>query len=320
MKKFNWACIGCGDIANDMAKVMRERGNSFLGVYSRTKKRAQEFAEKHDIEKVYSCADELFSDESIDIVYIATPHNYHIEYILKAAESKKHILCEKAITLNSAELSRAVERCQENNVVLAEAQTIYHMPVYDEVAKYINSGSLGKLKMLCVNFGTKKEYDITNRFFSPDLAGGTMLDIGVYALSFVRRFLSENATEVKSTVKLAPTGVDEQAVMLLSNSKDEMASVTLSFSVKLPRTAIASFENGYIEFDNFNRSTIAKITYSDGKKPVDVISNANISALLYEVEDMEEAVSGGENKMKLDLTLDVMDIMTGLLEEWGVNF
>ena len=320
MKKLNWACIGCGDIANDMARVMLERGNSFAGVYSRTEEKTKAFAKKYGIGKVYSSAEELFSDKSIDIVYIATPHNCHIEYILSAARSKKHILCEKAITVNSAELEAAVRECEENGVLLAEAQTIYHMPVYDMVFEYINNGSLGALKLIDVNFGTRKEYDITNRFFSPGLAGGAMLDIGVYALSFVRRFLSENATEIKSAATLAPTGVDEQSVMLLTNAKNEMANVKLSFSAKLPRIAIASFEKGYVEFDNFNRSTRARLILFDVKEPIDLKSDSGISPLLYEVEDMEKAVNGGENKMKLDLTVDVMDIMTKMLEEWGVRF
>ena len=109
MKSYNWACIGCGDIASDMAKVMQERGKSFFGVFSRTYERAAAFAEKYSVNKVYQSADELFADDSIDIVYIATPHNHHIEYIIKAAESKKHILCEKAITLSSSELAIAKE-------------------------------------------------------------------------------------------------------------------------------------------------------------------------------------------------------------------
>ena len=320
MKSYNWACIGCGDIASDMAKVMQERGKSFFGVFSRTYERAAAFAEKYSVNKVYQSADELFADDSIDIVYIATPHNHHIEYIIKAAESKKHILCEKAITLSSSELAIAKELCEKNGVILAEAQTIYHMPVYNTVSKYIEDGTLGKLKLITVDFGTKKDYDMTNRFFNPDLAGGAMLDIGVYALSFVRRFLSENATELKSSAQLAPTGVDEQAIMLLSTSKNEMASVTLSLTAKLPRMAVASFENGVVEFDNFNRSTKAKITLFNARQPIDIKSDESVSPLLYEVCDMEEAVSGGENRMKLAFTEDVMEIMTKLRNEWGVVY
>jgi len=147
-----------------------------------------------------------------------------------------------------------------------------------------------------------------------------MLDIGVYALSFVRYFLSENASDVKSVVKLAPTGVDEQVIMLLNNSKNEMASVTISLKAKLPRIAVASFENGYISFDNYNRSSRAVVTFLNGNPPALLTSDENISPLTYEIEDMESAVSSNENKMHLDYTVDVMDIMTKARYEWGVKY
>ena len=320
MKELNWAVIGCGHIANEMAQAMAELNKKFYGIFSRTKENAEAFAEKYGIEKVYGSADELFADDNVDIVYIATPHNRHIEYILKAAESKKHVLCEKAITLNSDELDKAIGACEKNGVVLAEAMTIFHLPVYKEVDKYIASGALGRLKMLEVNLGSNKVYDMTNRFFNPELAGGAMLDIGVYALSFVRYFMSENATDVKSTYKLAPSGVDEQAIMLLTNGKSEMASVTLSLTAKLPRTAVASFENGYVSFDNYNRSKKAVITFLDDSEPVIITGDEGVSVLTYEIEDMEKAVSGKENRMFLPYTADVMKIMTNARYEWGVKY
>lgn len=320
MKEYKWACIGCGHIANEMAQAMAEKGRHFYGVFSRNADKAKAFTERYGIEKLYRSADELFSDDSIDIVYIATPHNRHIEYILKAAESGKHILCEKAITLNSDELARAVCECEKNSVILAEAMTVYHMPVFKKACEYIKSGSLGKLKMIEVNLGSHKDYDMTNRFFNPDLAGGAMLDIGVYALSFVRFFFSRTADSIKSTVKLAPTGVDEQAVILLENPNGEMAGVTLSLTAKLPRTAVVSFENGYIEFENYNRSARAVITLLDSEKQIVLESDKCISPLTYEIEDMESAVSGEENLMRLDFTKDVMEIMTKLRKEWGVVY
>lgn len=319
MKEYKWAIIGCGHIANEMAQAFREKNRNFYGIYSRTPEKARAFAEKYEIKKIYNSADELFGDSEIDIVYIAVPHNRHIEYILKAAKSKKHILCEKAITLNSDELEKGIEACSENGVVLAEAMTIYHMPVFGEVSKYIKSGELGKLKLIEVNLGSNKDYDMTNRFFNPELAGGAMLDIGVYALSFARYFFSENADEIKSTVKLAPTGVDEQAVMLLKNPSGEMASVTLSLTAKLPRTATVSFEKGYVEFESYNRSRKAVITFLDGREPVTIQSEPDISVLGYEIEDMEKSIDG-ENIMRLDLTKDVMDMMTRTRKEWGVIY
>ena len=99
-------------------------------------------------------------------------------------------MCEKSITLNSEELEEAMQLAKEHGVVLAEAMTIYHMPIYKELLKRVDAGDLGELRVIQMNFGSYKEYDMKNRFFNRNLAGGALLDIGVYALSFVRMFLS----------------------------------------------------------------------------------------------------------------------------------
>ncbi len=320
MKQYNWACLGCGHIANEMAHAMEQKGKTFYSVANRTTENAKKFAEKYNISKVYDNVDDIFSDENVDIIYIATVHNKHIDQIMKSIENGKHVLCEKAITLNMQELDKAMKAAKEKNVIIAEAMTIFHMPVYDKLFEIINSGKLGVLKLIQVNLGSCKDYDMTNRFFNMELAGGAMLDIGVYALSFARLFMSENASEIHSTVKFAPSGADEQVGIVLNNSKNEMAAVTLSLSAKLPKTAVAAFENGYIEVDNYNRATKAKITYTADGHTDEIIVDEGLSALCYEIEDMEKAVSAKENKMKLGLTADVMDIMTKLRNRWGMKY
>ena len=126
----------------------------------------------------------------MDIIYISTPHNTHINYLRKALAAGKHVLCEKSITLNSEELAEAIQLAEENHVKLAEAMTIFHMPIYRKLSEIVESGKLGPLKVIQMNFGSYKEYDMTNRFFNRNLAGGALLDIGVYALSFVRWFMT----------------------------------------------------------------------------------------------------------------------------------
>ena len=319
MKNYNWACIGCGSIANEMAQAMAQKGKRFYCVASRTKSNAASFAERYGIERVYDSAEDVFADENVDIVYIATPHNRHVEHIIKAANSKKHILCEKAITLNSDELELAVQACRKNGVILAEAMTIYHMPVYKKVYELMQNGRLGQPKVVEVNLGSNKEYDMTNRFFNPDLAGGAMLDIGVYALSFACCFAHFAPVDKKSTVTLAPSGVDEQETILLADDSGKIANVTLSLTAKLPKLGIVSFENGYAVFDNYNRAHRVTVQFNDGTQTV-AESDPEVSPLVYEIEDMETAVSGGENKMMLDNTVWVMAQMTKLRREWGIVY
>lgn len=307
--KYKWGIIGCGHIANEMASAMADMDCNFCGVFSRTYENAVSFAEKYNIPKVYNSVDELLSDD-IDIVYIATPHNSHIEYLKKALGAGKHVLCEKAITLNSKELDQAMAIAKEKNLVLAEAMTIFHCPVYKMLDKIIESGKLGPLKTIMVDLGSYKEYDMTNRFFNLDLAGGAMLDIGVYALSFARYFMSECPNDVLSQMKKAPTGADEQVNIILKNDKNEMATVNLSLTAKLPKLGIASFENGYISVDNYNRTHRIDITYTADEHTETLIDDSKLNALSYEVMNMEKAVAGEENLMHLDYTKDVMEIMT----------
>ena len=170
-----------------------------------------------------------------------------------------------------------------------------------------------------MNFGSFKEYDMNNRFFNRNLAGGAMLDIGVYALSVIRWFFDSKPDNMLSQLKTAPTGVDEQASLLLSDKEGQMATVMLSLHSKQPKRAMISCENGYIEIMEYPRACEAKITYTDGRTEL-VSAGENSDALYYEITDMEKAVNGDKNVMCLDYTADVMEIMTRFRQEHGIIY
>ena len=238
MKEYKWATLGCGVIANQLAQAFAANGRKLYSVANRTHEKAVAFAEKYGIDKVYDQIDDVFSDDEVDIIYISTPHNTHISYLRKALSAGKHVLCEKSITLNAEELEEAVRLAEEHHVVLAEAMTIFHMPIYKELRSRMDTGEFGELRLLQMNFGSYKEYDMKNRFFNRNLAGGALLDIGVYALSFLRWFMSSKQDQILSQVKYAPTGVDEQASILLKNKEGEMATVILSLHAKQPKRGL----------------------------------------------------------------------------------
>ena len=184
MQTYRWATLGCGVIANELAQALASRGQKLYSVANRTHAKAVAFAEKYGIEKVYDQIDDVFADENVDIIYISTPHNTHIQYLRKALAAGKHVLCEKSITLNSDELEEAIRLAEAHHVVLAEAMTLYHMPIYQKLQQKIDTGALGELRLIQMNFGSYKPYDMSNRFFNRNLAGGALLDIGVYALVY----------------------------------------------------------------------------------------------------------------------------------------
>lgn len=318
--QYKWATLGTGVIANELAQALQSLGGNLYSVANRTYDKGLAFAQKYDIQKVYQTIDEVFEDPEVDIIYISTPHNTHINYLRKALSAGKHVLCEKSITLNSEELEEAIALAEENQVILAEAMTIFHMPIYRRLRELVQSQALGDLKMIQMNFGSYKDYDMTNRFFNRNLAGGALLDIGVYALSFVRWFMSETPDQISSQVKLAPTGVDEQVGILLSNPKGEMATIALTLHAKQPKRGTIAYDKGYIELYEYPRGQKAIITYTeDGHQ--DIIEAGDTSqALSYEVQDMEKAVAGIENEMHLAYSQEVMAIMTKLRKDWGLVY
>lgn len=319
MKKLKWGILGPGNIARDFAQALNRVNGEVYAVASRNKERAEQFARENNVKKAYGSYDEIIKDKDIDVVYIATPHSNHYEYIIKSLNNNKHVLCEKAITVNEKELEEALKIAREKNLVLEEAMTLFHMPLYEKVIKKINKEDLGKVNMVQVSFGSFKEYDENNRFFNLDLAGGALLDIGTYALSFARYFLSSMPEEILSTVKKAKTGVDEQSGIILKTKEYEIATISLAFRSKMPKRGIVSCDNGFITIDNFPRANKATINYLDGT--VEVIEcGEEEKALDYEVSFMEEKINENKESNSLELTYDVTKIMNKVRKDWGILY
>ena len=318
-KQLRWAVLGTGTIAGEMAAAFRSMGRTIDAVGGRSRERTLAFAQRWGAGKVYGDCREMFTDPDIDVIYLATPNNTHISFLEQALAQGKHVLCEKPVTLNSRELARAMELARTNRAVLAEAMTIYHMPLYRLLRERTGAGPLGRVNLVQLNFGSFKPYDMENRFFNPALAGGAMLDIGVYALSLARLFLDSSPDQVQSFVNRAPSGVDESSAIAMRNREGQLVTATLSLHSKQPKRAVISCEGGYIEITDYPRADRAVVVSTATKAAETVQAGRSGDALRYEVEDMEAAVAGGGD-MLLPYTADVMDLMTGLRQSWGVRY
>ena len=311
--ELRWAVIGCGVIANQMAQSLALAGRRLHGVCNRTQAKAEAFATRYGVERVYGSLEELCADDGVDAVYVTTPHNTHIRYLRAVLAAGKHVLCEKSITLNSEELAEARAIADEHHVVLMDATTILHMPLYRE---------FGALNLAQVNFGSYKEYgDLTNRFYNPRLAGGAMLDIGVYAITFARQFMRSQPREVLSLANLATTGVDQTSGIVMRNPEGQIATFTLSLHSKQPKRGMLSFDRCYVEVADYPRADAARIVWTEDGRVEKVRCGEEGYALDYEVADLERAVAGDERAARLiDCASDVMELMTGLRREWGVTY
>lgn len=194
------------------------------------------------------------------------------------------------------------------------------MPLYKKLSRMIEEGVIGSVKMVQVNFGSCKEYDRNNRFFSKELAGGALLDIGVYAVSFARYFMKSKPNTVLTTANYFETGVDESSGILLKNPDGELAVMALTMRAKQPKRGVIAGEKGYIEIDNYPRAEKAVITYTqDGRTEV-IEEGKSELALQYEVQDMQDYIrarSGGDN---FQMVRDVMETLTSVRSQWGMTY
>lgn len=317
MTNYKWAIAGTGEIAQQFALGFHEEHSTLYAVCSRNQETAKHFATEYDIPHAYGNYEELLHDEQVDIVYVAVPNRFHFDYIKKALEAGKHVLCEKAITLNLAELESLMALAEAKSLILQEAMTIFNMPLYQQLTAIATSGRLGKLKMIQAPFGSYKEPDPTNRFFNPDLAGGALLDIGTYAVSFATRFMSEAPTVIASQMQPFSTGVDEQSITILQNPAGEMAAVTLSFQAKMPKIGIVAYEKGYITVPEYPRGDKAEIVFTDGSKEI-IESGSTGQALNYEIATMIATIEGAQNQ-SLVWTHQATAIMDQMQQAWATK-
>ena len=319
--QLRWGVLGCGVIANQMASALAEDGRTLAGVANRSHDKAVAFAARYGIPKVYDEIDDLFADPDIDAVYITTPHNTHITYLRRALAAGKHVMCEKSITLNSAELEEAKELAAEHHVVLMDACTILHMPLYKELVSRAVRGDFGRVNLIQENFGSYKAYDMSNRFFNPKLAGGAMLDIGVYSISLARLFLTSQPGEVVSLENPAPTGVDESSGIVMRNAEGQLVVLSLSLHSKQPKRAVISCDKAFIEIMEYPRADRATIVWTETGEREEIHAGETDRALNYVLADLEEAVAGKPQQVdNLAVSTDVMSLMTLLRSDWGVVY
>jgi len=320
MKKLNWGILGTGWIATEMGDALNRVNREIYAVCDVNLDAALKYAQKFGVQKAYGSADEMIADENVDIVYIATPHNLHHRFLIQSLKAGKHVFCEKAITVNDVQLEEAVAIAKEKNLVICDGVTLFHMPLFKKLKEIVDSGMIGTVKMVQVNFGSCKEYDVNNRFFSKELAGGALLDIGVYATSFARYFMSSKPNTILTTANYFETGVDETSGIILRNPEGQMAVMALTMRAKQPKRGVVAGELGYIEVNNYPRGDKATITYtSDGHVETIELGETD-QALDYEVQDMQEYILNNGGQQNLEYIHDVMSTLTEIRKQWGMIY
>ena len=320
--KYNWAIVGCGNIAHDMAEAIQAANGEIYAVGGHTPTKTMAFAKMFGIQHVYDDCDEMLRDPQVDIVYIATPYDLHFEYMMKAIHNGKHVLCEKAITVNARQLEEVRALAADKGVVVMEAMTIFHMPLFRKLREVIDAGTIGKVRMLQVNFGIYREFNSSSNFFNKALGGGVLLDFGVYAAAFTRWFLEESPDVVLTLPGYAENGVDEQSGILFKNRQGQMGVIALTMCAKNPNRAVGmiSGEKGYIEVSDFPRADKAILFHAEDGSTEEIAIGKEEEALQYEIFDMQASVSGQKENLTLPLSGDVMNFLTTVRNQWGMVY
>jgi len=190
MKKYNWGIIGTGKIARKFTHGLKQLENANLySVISRSSEEADTFAHEHGYEKTYDDYSDFASDPDLDVVYIATPHSHHHEHSILCLNNGKAVLCEKAFAFNSMQVEEIISAAKRNNVFLMEALWPPFQPSYVKAVELIEGSETGPVRYIISKFAFKAPYDPEARTFNPDLAGGSLLDIGIYPVMDALRFM-----------------------------------------------------------------------------------------------------------------------------------
>lgn len=306
-----WGIIGPGTIANYFAKEVSDTKDGIItAVYGRNKEKTKEFSNKYNIEKYYVNIDEFLNDNNIDAVYIATPHNYHMDYARKCILAKKHVLCEKPFSYNYKTGKEILELAKENNIFIMEALWTLFLPAVNKVKKWIEEGKIGQVKLIVANFGIKSEYNINNRLYNPNLAGGALLDLGIYLILFSNYIANSFPKEIKASAEFTKTNVDESDIINLKYENGILSSLKCSLSVKLDNTAIIYGENGKIVIPRFWASKEAYLYTEDtNEKYIDEYEKPGYK---YEIEEANNCVINNtleSNIASHNVTLELAKIM-----------
>ena len=324
--KLNIGILGAGKIAAKMADTvaaMRDDGVQVLAVASRGLPKAQAFAAAHGVPRAYGSYEAMLADKDIHLVYIATPHSHHAAHTELCLAAGRHVLCEKAFTVNEAQARRVTAMAREKGLLLAEAIWTRYMPARGMIADIIASGEIGEPRFLSANLAYDVEYK--ERISQPELAGGALLDVGVYPLNFASMVFGNDIVRVESSVQKLGTGVDRTENITYFYRDGKMAQLMASVAFNSDRRGIVYGTKGFLTVDNVNNPhEIALYDKNQRETPREIRPvPAQITGYEYEVEACLRDIAAGQlepAEMPHAETLEIMRQMDTLRAAWQIRY
>lgn len=322
MNQIKFGILGAGGIAQKMASTIAEMPEVMsYAVAARDLARAQEFADKFGIAKAYGSYEEMLADPELKLVYVATPHSHHYEHIKLCLEAGKNVLCEKAFTINAKQAEEVIAVAESKGLLLAEAIWTRYMPLSKKINELIAADAIGKVNSLTANLG----YSISNieRIWNPALAGGALLDLGVYTLNFASMVLGKNIKVINSSSTYFDSGVDAQNSITIQFEEGPIAMLFSNALSETNREGIVYGDKGYMVIENINNPEMIRIYNLDYKLIEEYKAPAQITGFEYEVLACIKAIEAGKTEcedMPHAEIIRIMKLMDGLRAEWGVRY
>jgi len=315
-EKIRWGIIGPGIVANKMARALLANPDSeLLAVASRTPARAMDFASRHGVRAAASY-EELLQNPDIDVVYIATTHNFHYANTLLALNHGKHVLVEKVFSVNARQAREMADLARAKDRFLMEAIWTRFFPVMTQLQEVIASGRIGELRHLNLTFGGFVPDHFRGRLMNPDLAGGVTLDKGIYSISFICQVLKEIPCEVKAMAQFAASGVDDLASYCFRFPSGRTAVVTTSCNLLMKSEAMIYGTRGYIDFPRFKDGRGFSVHIHNGSNSISesetVVAELQDNGFVYEVAEVVRCLRAGKREseiMPLEETIAIMAVM-----------
>lgn len=320
-KSIAWGIVGLGKIANKFSNDLKlVEGGHLQSVASRNLDKAKSFAEAHQANSYYDDYQQLFSDPNVDIVYIATPHDSHMNYAIEAINAGKHVLCEKPLAVNQSQVKKMIEASQAKKVFLMEAFWTRFNPVFRKVMQLVEEGAIGNVNYINADFCFYKEAPPESRMYNMELAGGSLLDVGVYP-TFLAYQLFGYPKEIKSVATFHKTGADLQTASIFKY-ENGLANISSGFASKSDMIAKIYGSEGSIMIDapwhHSNRYTINK-----GGDSETIDHPLNGMGFTYEIEECHQCIES--NKLESTLwshanSLDLISITDEIRSQIGLKY
>lgn len=317
-----WGILGAGGIAGVFAdSVNRHTRAQLVAVGSRNKDRSERFATAHGIPTTHIGYRDLVEDSQVDAVYVATPHSEHLEHALLAIKAGKHVLVEKSFTRNVGEAEKVFAAAKAAGVFVMEAMWTRFLPHVAKLHQVIDAGEIGEIVNISADHGQAFAYNPKSRLFDPALAGGALLDLGVYPVSFAHDFLGA-PDAVHAVGALTDTGVDGQVSIVLSYGERVQATLSTTLWAKTPTTASISGTEGNIQVaGSFYTPTSFTVSRNDGARWT--FDQPSPMGLQYEAAEVARRVAEGaveSPRMTWQGTLDVLRTLDSVRAQAGVVY